>query len=91
MRAPRRILLFHLAAILDVNECELDFLQCSSQQHLDYIDNLYSAVARETVELGDYEGFSFKDLTNMFSIFHNRMRAELKKEGRRGPRESLQF
>ena len=91
MRAPRRTLLFHLEAIFYVNECELDFLQCSSQQRLDYIENLYSAVAREAVELGDYGGFSFKDLTNMFSMFHNHIQAELKKEGRHGPRESLEF
>ena len=69
MRAPRRILLFHLAAILDVNKCELDFLQCSSQQRLDYIENIYSAVARETDKLGDYGGFAFKDLTKIFPCF----------------------
>lgn len=89
-REPRRVLLFHLTAMLDVNECELEFLQLSSADREQYITMMYSAAAREAIELGDYGGFQFKDLKRMFEMFHTHMRSQLKKNGST-PGYSLEF
>lgn len=32
MHEPRRVLLFHIAALLDVNECSLEFLSCADDE-----------------------------------------------------------
>lgn len=90
-REPRRVLLFHLTAMLDVNECELDFLNLSTEEREEYVTMMYSAAAREAMELGDYGGFQFMELKRMFEMFHTHMRAQLRKNGRRTPGYALRF
>lgn len=91
MREPRRVLLFHIAAILDINECELECLSIPSCEKDAYFQSLYSAVAREAIELGDTGPFSEDQLTSTFSMFHDNMRQELKSHSRRAPQYALQF
>lgn len=46
VRASRRVLLFHVAAILDPNECELECLKCPNEDRTQYFSCLYHAVGR---------------------------------------------
>lgn len=49
MHEPGRVLLFHIAAMLGVNECSLEFLNCAADEKEDYLKRLYSDVIREAV------------------------------------------
>ena len=91
VKAPRRILLFHLAAVLDVNECELEFLRLNKMDRESYFTKLHDAVAREAIEIGGAGPFERTQLQTMFSMFHLSMREELKKHGRREPSHALLF
>lgn len=82
IREPRSLLLFHLASILDANECGLECISITDEEKDDYFRSLYSAVAREAKELGGTGTFSEAQLSSMFSMFHENMRKELKSNGR---------
>ena len=90
-RAMRRVLLFHIAAIVDVNECELEFLGLSSSERELYISNMYKAVAREALELGGTGSLTLTQLETLFGMLHSEMREELKKCGRREPSHALSY
>ncbi|KAI0558502.1 hypothetical protein FGB62_206g09 [Gracilaria domingensis] len=51
MHDSRRVLLFHIVAVMDVNECTLDFLPGSDSERKDYMKTLYDAIMREAIEL----------------------------------------
>ena len=73
VRGPRRILFFHLASILNINECHLEFLDCSETERLSYVNSLSSVVACEACELGENSAFSREDLSSLFVLFHKQM------------------
>ena len=66
IRAPQRTLLYHLAAVLDVNECNLEFLSCTEHERTDYYTLLIEVVAREAIELGGNDAFSADELQSFF-------------------------
>lgn len=43
--------MFHIAAIVDVKECVLDFLDCTDSEMEEYKEVLRNAFVREAVEL----------------------------------------
>lgn len=85
MRSPRRVLLFHLASILDINECKLEFIQLSEENNEWYYKSLCSTVAREALELGDTAKVSMEQLKTICFIFHSNMRKDLQKIRQREP------
>ena len=91
LRGPRLVLLFHLAFVLDVNECEMECLQCSCDDKVEYFVTLAAVVAREAAELGGNDMFSSEELQSLFSMFHKQMRLELTSNGRREPGTALRF
>ena len=91
MRDPRRVLLFHIAACLDVNECEMEFLNVAKPDRERYMKSLYNAVARESMELENTGVFSIEQLVMAFSMVHCEMRAVLKRNGRRKPSVALLY
>lgn len=88
----RRVVFFYLATILDINECELNFLQESEQGKDVYFSNLCGSIVREVSEL--YESVLFLSADSpkvLFRLFHQKLRAKLKRQGQRNPNESLLF
>lgn len=47
------MILFYLAAVINVNECEQKFVECSNVARNAYINVLYNAVTRESIELAE--------------------------------------
>lgn len=90
-RLPLRVVLFHIAALMDINECEFEWLQLQNEDKDEYISSLYAAVAREAIALGETGLFNQSQLKSMFGLFHGHMRAELKKRGRKSPEYALKF
>ena len=88
---PRRTLLFHISAVFDVNECELDFLDMGKEEREDYFKLLYSSIAREVVELDSKQTENQERLAVLFSMFHDNMRKTLHERGRRSPAEALNY
>ena len=91
MRGPRRILLFHIASILDVNECELEYLQCSQRDRESYMKVLYTAVSREAMEHEANSVFDIDQLSVVFGLLHKNMRRELQSTSRKEPETTLDY
>lgn len=91
LRPYRRVLLFHIAAVMDVNECELEFLSVSKCDRESYIQGLHKAVAREALELGDTGKLNFNQLVTTFGMLHDEMREVLKTSGRREAKYALLY
>ena len=70
IQAPRRTILFHSPAVLDANECKLEYLDCSEQKRTEYYTTLSHVVAREAFELGENDAFSADDnlFENLFVV-----------------------
>lgn len=49
----RRTLLFHIAALIDINECHLDFLDATAEEKGKYYSRLYRAATSEINALKD--------------------------------------
>lgn len=64
VREPHRAILFHTAALLDVNYCGLDILRWTEEENEAYVV-LEKAVLREAIEL---DGELAKDKEMMFVI-----------------------
>lgn len=88
---PRRVLLFHLSALMDINECEFEWLELNEGEKEVYLQSLYGALIREAIELGDSGPFSSARLQSLFELFHEKMRADLREAGRREPNYALTF
>lgn len=88
---PRRTLLFHIASMMDVNECALDFIDVESTEKTKYFKLLYHSVAREVCELQTDQISHLDRLSTIFSLFHENMLRELEQKGRREPGEALRF
>lgn len=81
---PRRMLLFHIFAMLDINESQMEFFVNHPLCRDTYISMLHRAVIREEIELDpDLSGME-DDLTVLFSLFHRSMLAVLKKKRTKG-------
>lgn len=91
IREPRRVLLFHIAAVLDVNETCLDFLDYTWEQKVGYYEILYKAIVREAKELKKDIYFSAAELKVLFSLFHKSMIQKLQECGRRPIDAALNF
>lgn len=91
MRASRRVLLFHISAFLDINECALECLQCSRDDLSAYYETLCAAVAREATELDGNMPFDTEDLRFMMRILNKQMKSELRNSGRRFPNYALHY
>ena len=90
MHAPRRALLFHVAAMLDVNECALDFLEDGVGRN-DYYQILYKGVVREVVELNGALSSNEEHMQVVFKLFHQGMLQTLLGKGCRDSCEALTF
>lgn len=91
LHEARRVLLFHVAAIMDVNECCLDFLDCSENDRKAYKKVLFSAVVREAVELESSLAPRAERLEVVFGLLHDEMREVLEEKCRRDPSAALLF
>ncbi|KAI0561249.1 hypothetical protein FGB62_89g118 [Gracilaria domingensis] len=87
----RRVLLFHLAALLDINECELEFVGSTQYERDVYFHLLYGAQVREIQSLDECSQFSTTSLETLADLFHTNMRQTLKENGRKEPEEALMF
>ena len=88
IRKPRRTLLYHIAAMLDVNECQFDFLKINQREKEKYFEVVYAAVIREVVELDKSLKTQEDDLKVVFRMFHKCMSEKLEKHGRKEANES---
>lgn len=86
MQAPRRVLLLYIAAVLDINECSLDFLFCSEAQKQIYMKILYTEVVREVIELNNAEG-----LKVVFGLLYKEILAALYSSGRKYLSAALEY
>lgn len=91
VREPRRALLFHIAAMLDVNECGLDFLRCTDDEKVEYVNILERAVVREAIELDGDLARDEEMLVTIFKGFHKNMRSWLEKHGRCAANAALEY
>lgn len=91
LQKPRRALLFHIAAVLDINECEMEFIDAKPLSREQYIHVVQRAVVREAVELDDNLKAMGENLNILFGMLHDHMRSTLKKVGRKHPSEALTF
>ena len=91
IREPQRTVLFHIASMLDVNECELEFMQCDRLTREAYYIVLYAAIAREVLELKSTDVSTEELLQVLFGLFHQKMRTDLKQCGRRQPQYALEY
>ncbi|KAI0557019.1 hypothetical protein FGB62_357g02 [Gracilaria domingensis] len=91
VRKERRVILFHLAAILEVIECELDFLGESESAREGYFSLLYYSLIGELRALDDTVSISGSSLQVLFELFHNEMRTSLKRDGRKESDEALHY
>lgn len=89
--AARRTLLFYLVALVDVNECELDFLDWTPFERQSYFSSLYEALVKDVVELDDFVALSDSVLKVLFELFLKQMRETLKREGRKEPNQALVY
>ncbi|KAI0558477.1 Ribonuclease H-like protein [Gracilaria domingensis] len=91
MRAPRRVLLFHIAALLDINECGFDFLDCTQSEKEQYKEIIMNAVIREAIELDSSLSNYGDSLRAVLKLFCGGMYSELQSCGRREPTMALKF
>lgn len=75
--------MFHIAAIFETNEFELDFPQFSPDERLLCVRNMYRAVVLKALELGDQGGSIFEKLMKMLELFSIHIETKLNKTGRR--------
>lgn len=67
LQSRRRVLLFHISEILDLDECELEQLQCSysDADRSYYFKQVYCAIALEAIELGYHRQFNLAVKNNV--------------------------
>lgn len=90
-RVPLRVVLFHIAASMDINECEFEWLELQNFEKDEYIKALYSVVAKETIALADTGPFNRAQPVSMFGLFHGHIRVELIKCCRKCPEYAIKF
>ena len=91
LHEPRRVLLYHVAAALDVNECQFEYIDPTPLSRDAYLKCLYRAVAREAVELDKGLHTLEEDLDTIFGMFHKQMLKYLAQKGRQEPSKTLQY
>lgn len=72
-----RVLLYHIVAIMDVNERSFDFLNVSSAEKEAYMEVLYASVVRESVELDEEHEANANDLHFVYRMFHKEIIVQL--------------
>lgn len=80
IQEPRWVFQSYLAAMLNVKECEWGFRQFPLTIRDQYIEMIYSASVRETIELCDYNTVQFEDLQRAFKIICTHMLTQFKNE-----------
>lgn len=91
MHQPRRTLLFHISAIMDINECQLEFIEDSPLSKESYIKVVQRAVVREALELDEKLQPMAENLGILFHMLHDEMLRKLQHSGRKEPRAALSF
>ena len=91
MQKPRRTLLFHIAAMLDINECQFDFIDVSPLSRDAYINVVQRAVVREALELDEKLQPMADNLGVIFRMMHDEMLRTLRSTGRKEPNAALSF
>ena len=91
LQKQRRTLLFHIAAVVDVNECQLECIDPSPLSRDANINVLCRAVVRESIELDNKLQPLSESLEPAFGILYSTMVCLLKSHGRREPSEALAF
>lgn len=66
-----------------MNECELDFMDCSIAEKREYFHILYRTVACEPLEHDDNSGFTIEQLGVLLILIYKDMRQKLQCVGRR--------
>ncbi|KAI0565579.1 hypothetical protein FGB62_17g01 [Gracilaria domingensis] len=87
----RRVLLFHLAALVDVNEGEFEFLGDEGNTREAYFSLLYEALAREVVSLDSSLTLSTSSLETLFGLIPKDVQQALKNKGQKEPNEALMY
>lgn len=79
------MLSFYLEAVVDINECDLDFFECSERELKTYIRTLHDTVTKETMELQGAHGsiLTTDELCILFTMFQIHMKHTLPATGRR--------
>lgn len=77
MSEQRRVVLFHITAMIDVNECSLEFLGCAANEKEAHLKSLYGAVIREAIELNLALDAHVNGLEVVFGLLHQEMRGAL--------------
>lgn len=89
MHQPRRVLLFHIAALLDVNECALDCMDINTDEEIEYYKLLHTSVVREVEELNINSIVDTNYLLISLHALHKQMLQHLNLEGRKEPGAAL--
>ena len=87
---PRRVLLYHIYAMLDINVCELEFIYPYPLSRDAYIQILRKSVVREVIELNDSMGIMKSQLQFNYGILHDSMLNTLRGTGRREPNAAIE-
>ncbi|KAI0563687.1 hypothetical protein FGB62_35g07 [Gracilaria domingensis] len=87
----RRVLLFHLAALLDVNECGLEILGDTQDERETHFRLLDEALARDVIMMDSSCRLSTASLATLYGRFHAHIRETLKVRGRNEPNEALTY
>ena len=82
---PRRVLLYHISAMLDANGFQLEFFYPSPLSRDAYIQFLPRAAVREVIELNSSMDALSSQLEVLYGILHVSMLCEIKEHGRREP------
>lgn len=88
-RVKKQAILFHCAALFDVNECGLEWLRCSPRDRADYVDLLTEVIANEAraVLMDTFSSVSVHK--DQMGKLHKIMIDELDAVGRRKAEEAL--
>ena len=91
MHEPRRVLLFYIVALLDLNECSLDFQSFVENEMEAYLNSLHGAVIREAIELNPALDADVNGLEVVFGLFHQEMRGMLSNNSIRDPSPAVMY
>lgn len=90
LRGARRVLLFHIAAILDANDCFLEAIEENEMEYPSYYKLLYRAVVHETIELDSNMNDISESFPPIMTVLDKSMMTHNSSVRRREPTEALQ-
>lgn len=89
--SARRDLLFHISAVLYVNECYLEAVDENKMPRSAHYKLLYHSVVRESLELDGTMNDISENLPPIIAVLHKAMMCYNKSKGRQEPCEALKY